>query len=96
MTDVVTDELERSFDQVLEQDEVAALREEVRQLKERVERPSPFGSAQERSVRRPALSGAGAGARSAFVDGYLLRGVAVETKALVTAVDVDGGYAVPE
>jgi len=88
MTDVVTGELEASFDEVLAQAEVADLREEVRVLKERVETPQ--------GVRRPALSGAGTGARSAFVDGYLRRGVAVETKALVTALDVDGGYAVPE
>jgi HK97 family phage major capsid protein len=88
MTDVVKDELEASFDEVLAGQEVAELRGEVRALQERVERPA--------GVRRPALSGAEAGARGAFVDGYLRRGVAVETKALVTAVDVDGGYAVPE
>jgi len=96
MTDVVTGELEASFDEVLARDEVAELREEVRVLKDRVEAPRPFASARDRSVQRPALSGAEAGGRTAFVDGYLRRGVAVETKALVTAVDVDGGYAVPE
>lgn len=88
MTDVVTGALERSFEEVLKTEEVAELREEVRVLRDRVDA--------RRGVERPALSGATGAARSAFVDGYLRRGVAVETKALATVADVDGGYAVPE
>ena len=91
MTDVVTDTLERSFDKAMEEGEVAELRAEVRELKARVETRGP--------VRRPPLSGAGGAnraARTTFVDGYLRRGDAVETKAMTTAPDVDGGYAVPE
>ena len=91
MTDVVTDvetgALEDSFDAVA-QDEVSALRKEVRGLTERVDAG--------RGVRRPVLAGATSAARSAFVDGYLRSGVSLETKALVTVTDVDGGYAVPE
>ena len=88
MTDVVTGALEGSFEEVLKTEEVAELREEVRVLRTQVDA--------RRGVERPALSGATGAARSAFVDGYLRRGVAVETKALVTVADVDGGYAVPE
>lgn len=84
MTDVTTS-LEDSFDAVIADEEAANDGAAETQLQEKL-----------RVVRRPALSGTTNPATAAFVDGYLRRGAALETKALVTVTDIDGGYAVPE
>jgi len=81
MTDVVEQALEAAFE--APGDEVEVLREEVARLK-----------AARLAERRPALEGAVR--TSAFADGFLRRGEAVETKAMATAVDADGGFAVPD
>jgi HK97 family phage major capsid protein len=91
MLEVKSDPLEESFE-ALERDEgeVAQLREEMAQLKARVD-------AQAVAASRPALSGARAQG-SAFVDNYLRKGLeaGIETKALTGVTDAAGGYAVPE
>ena len=92
MVEVKTDALEASFDAIERQDEdVQALREEVAQLKARVETQGPS------ILARPALSGAKA-EKSPFVESYLRKGVeqGVELKALVGTSEAAGGYAVPE
>jgi HK97 family phage major capsid protein len=87
MTEVVTDNLEASFE-ALEREHLEAegLRQEVAQLKARL-------SASE----RPLLSGAKSEA-SPFVERYLRRGLehGLELKAMSGANDAAGGYAVPE
>jgi HK97 family phage major capsid protein len=69
---------------------LAALKEEMAQLKARMD-------AQAVAAGRPALSGA-SGQKSAFVEGYLRKGVeaGIELKAVVGTSDPAGGYAVPE
>ena len=91
MLEVKADPLEASFEALERQDEdVAQLREEMAQLKSRID-------AQAVAASRPALSGAQA-ERSPFVENYLRRGVeaGVELKALAGTSDSTGGYAVPE
>ena len=91
MLEVKADPLEASFEALeREEDEVAQLREEMAQLKGRIE-------AQAVASARPALTGAKAPA-SPFVDNYLRKGLdtGVELKALVGTSDAAGGYAVPE
>lgn len=91
MLEVKADPLEASFEALERQDEdVAQLREEMAQLKSRID-------AQAVAASRPALSGAQA-ERSPFVENYLRRGVeaGVELKALAGTSDSAGGYAVPE
>ena len=91
MTDVKADGLEASFDAFERQDEdVAQLREEMAQLKDRID-------AQAIAAARPALAGA-KGASSPFVEQYLRKGseAGVELKAIVGTSDAAGGYAVPE
>jgi HK97 family phage major capsid protein len=91
MLEVKADPLEQSFD-VLERDEgeIAGLREEMAQLKGRMD-------AQAVAAARPALSGA-RGSGSPFVDSYLRKGLesGIELKALAGTTDAAGGYAVPE
>mgnify|MGYP006198886899 CR=1 FL=1 len=89
MHEVKTDALEASFEALEREDEdVAALRDEVAALKARVDA---------QAVVRPALSGAKSES-SPFVERYLRKGLehGVELKALVGTSDAAGGYAVPE
>jgi HK97 family phage major capsid protein len=91
MLEVKADPLEASFEALeREDDEIASLKEEMAQLKGRID-------AQAIEQARPALSGARAPA-SPFVDNYLRKGLetGVELKALVGTSDAAGGYAVPE
>jgi HK97 family phage major capsid protein len=91
MLEVKADPLEASFEALERQDEdVAQLRDEMAQLKARVD-------AQVVAAGRPALSGAKA-EKSPFVENYLRKGLesGVEMKALSAASDVAGGYAVPD
>jgi HK97 family phage major capsid protein len=91
MLEVKTDALEASFEALEREDEdVAALKEEVAALKARVDAQAVAGA-------RPALAGAKAEA-SPFVERYLRKGLeaGVELKALSSASDAAGGYAVPE
>ncbi|HEX8223924.1 MAG TPA: phage major capsid protein [Allosphingosinicella sp.] len=91
MLEVKADPLEASFE-ALERDEgeVAQLREEMAQLKARIDAQAVAGA-------RPALSGAKAQA-SPFVEGYLRKGLesGLELKAMSGLTDAAGGYAVPE
>ncbi|HYD37291.1 MAG TPA: phage major capsid protein [Allosphingosinicella sp.] len=91
MMEVKADALEESFE-ALERDgdEIAGLRDEMAQLRARID-------AQAVASARPALSGAKAPA-SPFVDNYLRKGLetGVELKALSSLTDAAGGYAVPE
>jgi len=91
MLEVKTDALEASFEALEREDEdVAALKAEMAQLKARVD-------AQSAAAGRPALSGARAG-KSVFVESYLRKGLeaGVEMKAVAGTSDSAGGYAVPE
>jgi HK97 family phage major capsid protein len=91
MLEVKADPLEASFEALeREDDEVAQLREEMAQLKSRMD-------AQAVAAARPALSGAKGGS-SPFADQYLRKGLesGVELKALAGTTDAAGGYAVPE
>ena len=91
MLEVKSDPLEESFEALERGDlEVARLREEMAQLKARIE-------AQAVASGRPALSGAKAEA-SPFVERYLRKGIetGVELKALSSVSEAAGGYAVPE
>lgn len=91
MLEVKADPLEESFE-ALERDEgeVAQLREEMAQLRSRID-------AQAVAAARPPLSGAKAQG-SPFVESYLRKGLesGVELKALAGTSDSAGGYAVPE
>lgn len=99
MIEVKADALEASFEALEREDEnVAALREEVAGLKARMDAQALAGA-------RPALSGAksealrhGSGQASPFVERYLRKGLeaGVELKAISGATDAAGGYAVPE
>jgi HK97 family phage major capsid protein len=91
MYEVKADPLEASFEALGRQDnDVAQLREEMAQLKGRID-------AQAIAAARPALSGAKS-ASSPFVDSYLRKGLeaGVELKAMSGVSDAAGGYAVPE
>lgn len=91
MVDVKADALEASFEVLERQDEdVAALKEEMAQLKARMDAQAIAGV-------RPALSGAKAES-SPFVDAYLRKGLeaGVELKAVAGTSGAAGGYAVPE
>ncbi|HEX9965940.1 MAG TPA: phage major capsid protein [Allosphingosinicella sp.] len=91
MLEVKADPLEASFEALeREEGEVAQLREEMAQLKSRMD-------AQAVAAARPALSGA-KGRASPFVDNYLRKGLesGIEMKALSGVTDPAGGYAVPE
>ena len=91
MFEVKADPLEASFDAISQSDEeVAALREEMAQLKSRID-------AQAVAAARPALSGAKS-ENSPFVERYLRKGLeaGVELKAMSGTSDAAGGYAVPE
>jgi len=91
MLELKADPLEASFEALERQDEdVSVLREEIAQLKGRMD-------AQAVASARPALSGAGA-QKSPFVENYLRKGIeaGVELKAMVGTSDAAGGYAVPE
>ncbi|HEX8257532.1 MAG TPA: phage major capsid protein [Allosphingosinicella sp.] len=91
MYEVKADPLEASFEALeRESEDVAQLREEMAQLKSRLD-------AQAVAAARPALSGAKA-EKSPFVESYLRKGLeaGVELKALQGTSDAAGGYAVPE
>jgi HK97 family phage major capsid protein len=91
MYEVKADPLEASFEALEREDEdIAALKEEMAQLRARVDAQAVAGA-------RPALSGAKAEG-SAFVERYLRKGLesGVELKALSGVSDAAGGYAVPE
>jgi len=91
MVEVKADPLEASFEALERQDEdVAQLRDEMAQLKARMDAQAIAGA-------RPALSGAKAQS-SPFVESYLRKGLeaGVELKAVVGTSDAAGGYAVPE
>jgi len=91
MLELKADPLEASFEALEREDgEVAQLREEMAQLKGRMD-------AQAVAAGRPALSGA-KGSGSPFVEAYLRKGLesGVELKALAGTTDAAGGYAVPE
>lgn len=85
------DVLEASFDAAAQADAVAELRGELTAMKARLD-------AQAAAAARPALSGVKGDAspeRRAFVDGYLRKGVEVETKSFNGVSNGDGGFAVP-
>jgi HK97 family phage major capsid protein len=91
MYEVKEDPLEASFEAIGQGDEdIAQLREEMAQLKTRMD-------AQAIAAARPALSGAKSDS-SPFVERYLRKGLeaGVELKALSGTSDTAGGYAVPE
>ncbi|HEU0134545.1 MAG TPA: phage major capsid protein [Allosphingosinicella sp.] len=91
MLEVKADPLEASFEALERgEGEVAQLREEMAQLKGRMD-------AQVVAAARPALSGAKAQA-SPFAEAYLRKGLesGVELKAMTGTTDSAGGYAVPE
>lgn len=91
MLEVKADPLEESFEALeREESEVGRLREEMAQLKSRID-------AQAAAAARPALSGAKAQG-SPFVDSYLRKGLesGIEMKAVAGTSDSAGGYAVPE
>jgi HK97 family phage major capsid protein len=91
MFEVKADPLEASFEALEREDQdVAQLKEEMAQLKARVD-------AQAVAAARPALSGAKAEG-SAFVEKYLRKGLeaGVELKAVTGVTESAGGYAVPE
>jgi len=90
MLEVKADALEQSFD-AFEDDGVAALKEELEQLKSKI-------SAGVIAAQRPALDGVKSAGSVSFVDGYLRRGIesGLEMKALGSSSDAIGGYAVPE
>ncbi|MDG6079181.1 phage major capsid protein [Erythrobacter litoralis] len=83
-----------SFDIVARQDkaeiEIAALRSDVEDVKQRVDRIG-------RAAARPALAASGetAADTAGFVDGYLRTGSTAEIKSISGVVPADGGYAVP-
>jgi HK97 family phage major capsid protein len=92
MIEVKADVLEESFEAIERQDEdVAALKEEMAQIKSRMDRQAV-------AAARPVLSGAKGQRSSPFVENYLRKGLeaGVELKALSGATDAAGGYAVPE
>ncbi|MBV9930394.1 MAG: phage major capsid protein [Alphaproteobacteria bacterium] len=91
MLEVKTDALEASFEALeREEDALGELREELAQLKARLD-------AQTVAAARPALSGVKSEA-SPFVEKYLRKGLeaGVELKAVTGVSDTAGGYAVPE
>jgi HK97 family phage major capsid protein len=91
MYEVKADPLEASFEALEGQsDELGRLREEMAQLRSRVD-------AQAVAAGRPALSGAKSEG-SPFVESYLRKGheAGVELKAMVGTSEAAGGYAVPE
>ena len=89
MIEVKADSLEASFE-ALEDEGVAALKEELAVLKRKVEEGVI-------ASQRPALDGVKSAASSAFVEGYLRKGVesGLELKAIGNSADAIGGYAVP-
>ena len=89
MLEVKADVLEQSFEQ-FEDDGVASLKAELELLKAKI----ASGAI---AAQRPALDGVKSADASAFVDGYLRRGVesGLETKAVGSSTDAIGGFAVP-
>ncbi len=94
-TSVAVDQAEASFDIVARQDkaeqDIAALRSDVEDVKTRVDRIG-------RAAARPAIGGTETTASAqatGFVDAYLRRGATAEYKSISGAVPSDGGYAVP-
>src|SRR4029079_21583 len=84
------DALEASFD-AFEDDGVAALKEELEQLKAKV-------AAGGIAAQRPALDGVKSAAATSFVDGYLRKGIerGLEMKALGSSSDAIGGQGSPD
>ncbi|MDQ3145058.1 MAG: phage major capsid protein [Pseudomonadota bacterium] len=90
MIEVKADKLEASFEAFGEDEGLAALKDELALLKRRVEEGAI-------AQARPALDGVKSVAASAFVEGYLRKGVesGLEQKAVGSSTDAIGGYAVP-
>ena len=84
MVEVKADTLERSFE-AIEDESVGELKAELETLKAKISEGVIAG-------QRPVLDGGDAVA----MDAYLRQGEVVETKALSSATDATGGYAVPE
>jgi HK97 family phage major capsid protein len=92
MVELKADALEQSFEAFQEdEDGVATLRAELDQLKAKI-------AAGVIAVQRPALDGVKSAEVSSFVEQYIRRGIesGLETKAIGSATDAIGGYAVPE
>ncbi|MDG5748249.1 phage major capsid protein [Qipengyuania sp. XHP0207] len=93
-TPTPADAAEASFDIVARQDrteqDVAALRSDVEEVKARVDKIG-------RAAARPVIGGTEQAAPEVkgFVDSYLRRGATAEYKSISGAVPSDGGYAVP-
>jgi HK97 family phage major capsid protein len=89
MIEVKADSLEASFE-ALEDEGVAALKEELAVLKRKIDEGVI-------ASQRPALDGVKSAASSAFVEGYLRKGAesGLEMKAIGSSTDAIGGYAVP-
>jgi len=89
------DQLEESFDIVTRQDQVeeqvAALRSDVDEVKARLDRVS-------RAASRPAIGPASSASSEVkgFIDGYLRSGREGEIKSISGTAPADGGYAVPD
>jgi len=91
MVEVKADGLAESFEAIERQDEdVAALKNELAALKSRVE-------AGLIAAQRPALEGVKSAAANAFVERYIRRGIesGLGMKALGSSTDAIGGYSVP-
>jgi len=90
MIEVKADKLEASFEAFGEDDAVAALGEELALLKKRIDEGVIAG-------HRPALDGVKSAATSAFIEGYVRKGVesGLEQKAIGSSTDAIGGFAVP-
>ena len=92
MIEVKADKLEASFEALEQGDDgqVAALKDELALLKRRIDEGVIAG-------QRPALDGVKTVSSTAFVEQYLRRGSesGLEQKAIGSAVDSAGGYAVP-
>lgn len=91
MVEVKASSLEESFAAIEQQDDgVAELKAELETLKSRI-------AAGVIAAQRPALDGVKSASASAFVDGYVRRGIesGLETKAIGSSTDALGGYAVP-
>jgi HK97 family phage major capsid protein len=87
-----TEALSASFDLVARQDEaeekIAGLRNDVDEVKARLERVS-------RAAGRPALGVNRAPEVKGFIDGYLRQGRETELKSIAGIIPADGGFAVP-
>jgi HK97 family phage major capsid protein len=96
MVEVKADGLAESFEAIERQDEdVAALKDELAALKSRVE--AGLIAAQRMPLAGIGLDGVKSAAANAFVERYIRRGIesGLEMKALGSSTDAIGGYSVP-